>query len=160
MMKRIGLIFAISLPLAAQWSYPTARVPRTADGKPNLTAPAPRTADGKPDFTGTWDVDHDRQCPAGGCVDFPVTQSFGNIAWSFKDGLPYQPWAAAAAKKRSAELRKDDPLSHCLPIGILELHTIPFYRKILQVPGLLIILHEYNTSFRQIFLDGRPRLND
>ena len=41
--------------LAAQWlNYPTPGVPRTSDGKPNLTAPAPRTAEGKPDFSGLW----------------------------------------------------------------------------------------------------------
>ena len=39
----------------AQWlKYPTAGVPRTVDGKPNLLAPSPRTPDGKPDFTGIW----------------------------------------------------------------------------------------------------------
>jgi hypothetical protein len=39
----------------AQWlDYPTPGVPRTADGKPNLSAPAPRTVDGKPDLPGMW----------------------------------------------------------------------------------------------------------
>jgi hypothetical protein len=43
----------ISGPLAAQWlNHPTLGIPRTADGKPNLTAPAPRTPDGKPDLSG------------------------------------------------------------------------------------------------------------
>ena len=43
-------------PVATQWlNHPTAGIPRTADGKPNLTAPAPRTPDGKPDFSGLWD---------------------------------------------------------------------------------------------------------
>jgi hypothetical protein len=157
----IAISAPLAVPLGAQWlGYPTAGVPRTADGKPNLSAPTPRTADGNPDFSGTWDVEHDRECPPGGCVDFPVTQSFGNIGWSLKDGLPFQPWAAELAKSRKASLRKDDPLSHCLPIGILELHTIPFYRKMIHVPGLLLILHEYNASYRQIFTDGRPQPAD
>src|ERR1700691_6082386 len=39
--------------LAAQWiKYPTAGVPRKADGKVDMSAPAPRMADGKPDFSG------------------------------------------------------------------------------------------------------------
>ena len=39
----------------AQWlNYPTAGIPRLADGKPDLNAPAPRTADGKPDLSGIW----------------------------------------------------------------------------------------------------------
>jgi hypothetical protein len=42
-------------PLAAQWlSHAAPGIPRSADGKPNLTAPAPRTSDGKPDLCGLW----------------------------------------------------------------------------------------------------------
>jgi hypothetical protein len=149
-------LIANSAPLAAQWSYPIAGIPRAADGKPNLSAPAPRAADGKPDFSGTWDVEHNKACPPEGCIDFYAPQEFGNIGWGLKDGLPFQPWARDLAKSRSAALRKDDPLSHCLPIGILELQTIPMFRKIIQVPGLLVILNEYNASYRQIFTDGRP----
>jgi hypothetical protein len=51
-----ALIVAV-LPGAgsAQWlDYPTPGVPRTPDGKPNLSAPAPRTADGKPDLSSMW----------------------------------------------------------------------------------------------------------
>src|SRR5438128_1528594 len=49
------LLSILTTPLAAQWlNHPTAGIPRTADGKPNLTAPAPHTPDGKPDFTGLW----------------------------------------------------------------------------------------------------------
>ena len=45
----------ICIPLSAQWiNYPTPGIPRTGDGKPNLTAPAPKQADGKPDLTGVW----------------------------------------------------------------------------------------------------------
>jgi len=151
------ILAALAVPLAAQWTYPTAGVPRTTDGKPNFSAPAPRTADGKPDFSGTWDVEHNKPCPPEGCNDFFVPWEFTNIAWKLDGGLPYQPWARELAKSRTAVMRKDDPLSHCLPVGVVELHTIPLYRKILQVPGLLVILNEYNTSYRQIFTDGRPQ---
>ena len=57
-MKRVMfaiIFFALTTPLAAQWlKYPTPGIPRTRDGKPNLTAPAPRAADGKPDLSGIW----------------------------------------------------------------------------------------------------------
>src|ERR1051326_7287844 len=40
---------------AAQWvHFPAPGIPRTADGRPNLSAPLPRTADGKPDISGVW----------------------------------------------------------------------------------------------------------
>ena len=42
----------------AQWlTHPTPGIPRTKDGKPNLSAPAPRTSEGKPDFSGVWGLD-------------------------------------------------------------------------------------------------------
>ena len=46
---------ALGTPLAAQWlTHKTPGIPRTPDGKANLTAAAPRTPDGKPDFSGLW----------------------------------------------------------------------------------------------------------
>ena len=141
----------------AQWlTYPTAGVPRTSAGTPDLDAPAPRTADGTPDFSGVWDVEHNRPCPPDGCADMPVGLEFVNIGSSLKGGLPYLPWAAAIAKKRTEDLRKEDPTSFCLPIGVVRLHTMALFKKIVQVPGLLVILNEHNASYRQIFTDGRP----
>ena len=143
--------------LNAQWlSYPTAGVPRTKDGKPNLSAPAPRTADGKPDFAGIWDIDHNRPCPPEGCDDMPIPYEFLNIGWSLKEPLPYQPWARDVIKTRAADYGKDDPASHCLPPGVMKLHTTPFYRKFVQAPGVLAILYERNVTYRQIHTDGRP----
>jgi hypothetical protein len=58
MLMRIVIVLIVltelSLQLAAQWAQrPMAGIPRTANGKPNLTAPAPRV-DGKPDLSGIW----------------------------------------------------------------------------------------------------------
>jgi len=151
------IVCAASATVSAQWlKYPTAAVPRKADGKPNLGAPAPRTADGKPDLSGIWDIEHNRPCPPSGCFDMEVGQEFVNIGWSLKGGLPYQPWAAEAKKKRSEENGKDDPVTRCLPGGVVKSHTTALMRKIVQTPALVVILREADTSFRQIFTDGRP----
>jgi hypothetical protein len=148
---------ALVVPLCAQWlHYPTAGVPRLADGSPNLEAPAPKTPDGKPDFSGMWAPENNRPCPPPGCADMEVPQEFVNIGWSLKDGPPYQPWAAEIKKTRTEQNGKDDPVSRCLPGGVVKLHTTPLLRKIVQVPGLLITLNEMDATFRQIFTDGRP----
>ena len=148
-------------PLSGQWiNYPTAGVPRTPDGKPNLAAACPRTADGKPDFSGLWIVPTQREPNANfpGCA--AVSDEFINLAAHLKGGLPYQPWAAELVKARRSEERVNDPMSRCVPIGPIRLHTWNGPRKVVQAPGLLIIMNELDTTFRQIFTDGRPKLAD
>src|SRR5437867_12763612 len=45
----------LSAPLAAQWvNFKTPGIPRTPNGKTDLSAPLPRTADGKPDLSDIW----------------------------------------------------------------------------------------------------------
>jgi hypothetical protein len=154
------LLSAIPAPLLAQWvNYPTQGIPRSADGKPNLSAPAPRTADGKPDLSGMWEAEK-RSLSDGFGGSGPRTEQFRDIGAGLAGGLPYQPWAANLAKARNAENSKDNPDPRCLPLGILQMHTHPFPRKVIQTPGLLIILHERNMEYRQIFTDGRPLPDD
>jgi hypothetical protein len=151
-----------------QWpSYPNVGVPRTADGQPNLEAPAPRTPDGKPDFSGIWrfvDSPAARQGPPlpAGVGTFGIgarvrgLNQFFDIGSTLPDGLPFQPWAAELRKKRAADNNKDNPDAHCLPLGLMQLDTHPEPRKIIQSPGLMLILYEANGGVRQIFTDGRP----
>ncbi len=144
-------------PAAGQWlNYPTPGIPRTPDGKPNLSAPAPRAADGKPDFSGLWEMERNRPCAPEGCADQQPSQEFGNIGWSLKEGLPYRPASAELLKARIPENRLTDPLAHCLPIGPVRLHTFTGFKKVTQTPGLVAILYEYNATYRQIMTDGRP----
>ena len=53
---RVGFFVVVfSVSASAQWlNYRDLRIPRTADGKPNLKAPAPKLPDGTPDFSGIW----------------------------------------------------------------------------------------------------------
>ena len=54
-MRTIILAVVFTVPALAQWlNLPTPGIPRTADGKPKLTAPVPRMPDGKPDLSGLW----------------------------------------------------------------------------------------------------------
>ena len=147
---------------SAQWlNYPTAGVPKKADGSPNLDATTPRMPDGKPDLSGLWGM----MCQSGGktvlCApEVAVPPVFGDIGRGVKGGLPYQPWAADLVKARKAENGKDDPTTHCLPGGLAKLHTSALLRKIVETPGLIVFLTERNASYRQIFTDGRPLPED
>ena len=155
------LVLLLASTLSAQWlNYPTAGIPRTADGKPDLNGPAPKSFDGKPDLSGIWEPQKNRPCPPSGCPDQRLTNEFINVGLAVKGGLPLQKWAADLVKIRSATNGKDDPTSQCLPGGIVKMHTSPFYRKIVQTPGLLLILFEREVGYRQIFTDGRPLPED
>src|ERR1041385_2570332 len=51
----LTLVFVFSTGAQAQWlNYREPGVPRTRDGKVNLTARAPRDPSGKPDLSGVW----------------------------------------------------------------------------------------------------------
>ena len=138
-MKTLGMF----LLFFAQWQgYPTPGMPRTPDGKPNLSARAPRTADGKPDLSGIWMAPRIRV----------------NVADGLKpgDAVPFQPWAKALFEERRGNNSKDDPSARCLPTGITLRATLATPMKIVQNPGLTLVLYESRTQFRQIFTDGRP----
>ncbi len=158
----VSIVVALCTPVAAQWvNYPTPRVPKDKAGKPNLAAPAPRTSDGKPDLSGLWQTRADgvpgvapSTEPVTGSLNFPP--EFVNIGEGIKGGLPFQPWARALWQSRQDNLRVESPAGLCQPVGILQRQTNALPRKFVQVPGLLVILHEEDNEFRQIFTDGRP----
>jgi hypothetical protein len=83
-----------------------------------------------------------------------------NIGVSLPGGLPYQPWAAELVKKRTADFSKDDPHARCLPPNFPRAFSFPHMQKYLQTARELVILDEFNASYRQIFLDGRPLPKD
>ena len=149
-------------PLKAQWlNYPTPGLPRTANGKMNAAAPVPRTADGKPDFSGLWEAPQRSVRPEANPeltigADIALGGS-GDLGRFVKGGLPYSPWGADVLKERQLNKDKDDPDGYCQALGLVRMLKIEGPRKIVQVPGLLVILFERDNTFRQIFLDGRPR---
>jgi len=171
--KTIGFLVAGALLCSvahAQWlNYPTPGTPRTKDGKPNLSAKAPRASNGKPDLSGVWQT---RLAPPGenerlfGSAvkdtsvpgDDPSTFSkyFINILVDFKpEEAPLRPEAAELTRKHRASAR-DNPSSNCLPQSIPRediLSTRPF--KIVQTPGLIVMLYELDGMHRQIYTDGR-----
>jgi hypothetical protein len=143
--------------VSAQWlRYPTAGVPRGAHGRPDLTAPAPRLADGRPDFSGVWVPDGTGPPGSEGTGSQPRTVFFDVLHGLGGQPPPYLPWAARLAAERKEQHGKDNPDARCLPIGPLQMVSHPLPKKILHRADLLVLLHERNMEFRQVFLDGRP----
>src|SRR5271157_1741113 len=162
-------LVSASASLFAQWpDYKTPGAPRTADGKQDMKGPTPRTAAGKPDLSGIWQYTRPPGTPppapppappttasatgAGGDI-IPAgvrTSQFWNLGASFKDGLPFQPWAAELHRQRVASNSEDNPDAHCLPLGVMQLHTHGQPRKMIQTPDVIVMVYEANAGVRQI----------
>src|SRR5438552_18521404 len=99
-MSTISRIFVLVISLvaaaSAQWlNYPTTGMRRTADGKPNLSAPAQKTPDGKPDLSGIWAARE--QLSLYG----EYKSHFMDLALDLKpEEAPFQPWAKALSQHR------------------------------------------------------------
>jgi hypothetical protein len=161
----IAIICASAPTLLAQWPrYTVPGVPRLPDGKPDLNAPAPRTVNGTPDLSGLWENFRKpgdapvRSVNAQFFDDLPPTliNEFRDIGAGVSGGLPLQPWAAALKQQRMRENSKDNPDAHCLPLGLMQLHTHVDPRRIVQTPSLIAITYEANYGLRFIYMDGRP----
>ena len=151
--------------LLAQWpKYTPPGAPKAADGKVTLSGPPPRTADGKVDLSGVWETNQGRRgrgpapVAAEGTGELPPSGSiFGNVGDQVQGGAPYQPWAAELVKKRMADNSKDNPDAHCLPMGVMQMTSHPYPKKIIQTPTQVILIYEGSgTTVREVFLDGRP----
>src|SRR5262245_55844748 len=179
-MRRIAeaviVVAMCSVPLAAQWpKYPTAGVPRDAEGKVRLDAPAPRTPEGKPDLSGNWvrvrgegafDPPELRslirngpprpQVPAPPVdPNAPPIGAFWELGANIPGGLPLTSWGAELKKQRMASDMKDNPDANCLPMGMTQFHMHGQPRKIMQNAGVIAIMYEANYGLRYIYVDGR-----
>jgi hypothetical protein len=136
------------LPSQGQWlNLPTPGIPRTPDGKPNLTAPVPRMPDGKPDLSGLWQPE--------------LTPFRFDVIQDVKDEDVFRPAAKDLFMQRAVNLRHDNPVTNCLPAGpqaIFAAGSTRFYR-IVQSPSVTALLYELG-DFRQIYTDGRQLPKD
>ena len=77
--------------------------------------------------------------------------------------VPLQEWAAERRDEimeRQEELALLDPRVKCLPAAVPRAHLPVGYNtyQILQVPGAVIFLYEWNHHSRYVPLDGRPHV--
>jgi len=141
-MKGILISSAATLTMTlALFSSPFAR---EASGSPPETA---QHAARPGDLSGVW-------MPVQGATTFSLGEP------------PLQPWAAA--KYRSARpgngphagSESQDPILSCDPPGIPRLLLLPFPMQIIQIPGQVMMLFEYDHFIRQIFFDRRTHPGD
>ncbi len=169
----LAIVTAAAAALNAQWfTVPSPRAPRTAAGKVDLAAPPPRLANGKPDLSGVWMTAEplcvirgtapvsellrmnplSRQCPSQTAT---FSRQSINLGIDMPGGLPYQPWLARLVDERTANQAIDDPHIRCLPDFFLRAYGLPHFLKYLQTADVLVMLNEYNGTYRQVFTDGR-----
>ena len=167
-----GLVALAAAPVRAQ-----AAKPKT----PTQTWSPPRTPDGQPDVQGFFKVQlHPYMSVTLERLDKPFgdlgvqrppdlrgapdQDSAGGVVDPADGKIPYLPWARA---KREDLLSKQvsptpeylDPVSHCLPPGIPRSFFVNRSAfQILQPPGYVVFLYEYENISRIVPLDGRPRV--
>ena len=146
-------MLAMASVARAQWlDYPSPGIPRTRDGKPNLTAPMPPA--GKRDLSGIWLIDDLERGSKRHFFDLAVDLPAGTVTML--------PWAAALQRQREDDLHKDHPWTNCIPPSPPGLSMLLHPFKIIPTPTVTVMLHEVPTgsTFRQIFTDGRPLPKD
>jgi hypothetical protein len=135
-----------------------ASTPLGTPGPARFTAGAsiPRTADGKPDLTGYYQSDdgganyglmkHDR--------DFLTPGTRGVVVDPPDGKLPLQEWAIAEQKSRERPERGyDDPTAHCFVAGVPRSMYSPSPFQFIQTPDYLVMLFE-RMSWRIIPLEA------
>src|SRR5688572_25112128 len=152
--------------VATAWCAACASPP-AASSDASKSAPAgavPRTADGKPDLTGVWQGGNGRRgtweeansgLGVGGTGLDPSAPPNPASQQVITDQAPYKPEAAprvlASFKKRGI----DDPAGLCLPLGVPRLALVGLFPiQIVQTPTQIVVLHEYMSVFRVIPLNA------
>lgn len=135
-----------------------------------------RTIDGQPDIQGYWS---NSDIPSSVFISLEPSGERegvvyggelpkGSILVEPQDGrIPFQPWAAAK-KQWLSDTYTDpqdrshiDPNSRCLPAGVPRINYVTPYNeyRILQKPGYVVIMAEWNHIARVIPVDGRPHVD-
>jgi hypothetical protein len=167
------LLFALILAATVhgQWlDYPSPGVPRTKNGKVNLSAKMPKTRDGRPDLSGVWHVQTeslaekrklfgaefgDEQTSVPGMEDFTISKYAHDITLDYKPSEIVMTPAAEDARKARRAIPPGNR-NPCLPYGMPRTVVLSEAHKIVQTPGLILIILELDSMTRQIYVDGRP----
>ena len=128
----------VPITRAAQPPAPAASVPRTPEGKPNLSGiwQAMNTA--------AWNI-QDHHASKG------VPAGLGVVEGS---EIPYQQWALEKKRQNFAERHTADPEARCYLPGIPRITYMPYPFEIVQTPKQIAILYEYVHAVRNVYMDS------
>jgi len=153
----IVALVGAGISTGAQWlNHPTAGAPRTRDGKVNMTARVARLS-GKPDLSGLWQVQGQPRAPGAlfGLGESENSRYFINVLADFPpNDLPLTP-AGLGRWKHNTQPTTPSPIVNCLPDGMPHGNVLPQPFKVIHSTGVIVLLYEVGTTFRQVFMDGR-----
>jgi hypothetical protein len=144
MIAALCVVFMASALAFAQ--APARQAP--ADPNPAL----PRTADGKPDLSGVWQVLN----TASWDIEAHQADTGTPPGESVVEGgdIPYQPWALEKKKENYAKRLTDDTDVKCYMPGVPRITYMPYPFRIVQMPKNVTIIYEYIHIVRTIYTDG------
>src|SRR5581483_2269648 len=122
-------------------------------------AAIPRTADGKPDLSGIWQVldnslDGNIEPHA---ASYGVHGGQGAIVDPPDGKIPYLP-AALAKREANYKNRAKDPVAYCFKPGVPRITYIPFPFQITQTPKMIQVTYEFVHNYRSIYINGSEHL--
>jgi hypothetical protein len=122
----------------------------TAQAGPASTPRVPRSADGKPDLSGIWQVVN------AAAWDLQGHQARrgepAGLSVVVGGAIPYQPWAAQKKQENFEHRLTEDPETKCYLPGVPRITYMPYPFQIVQTPTQLGFLYEYVHATRNVFL--------
>lgn len=153
---------------AQSLNYRDPSIPRSKDGRPNLSAPAPRL-NGKPDLSGVWQAERTpvsefvRVLGPGLPAIQPdlndITKHVLNVLWDVPPGeQPLRPEAAAIMEQRQKS-GQDFQTAYCQPSSLPAAMLVLEF-KMIQASRQIVVLPGNGDPARQIYTDGRSLPKD
>jgi hypothetical protein len=143
----IGLVLALVASLAFSPLLPSQTTDRPGTAKAEAAAPTP-------DLSGLWIRLRD---PSHASINLDFGKAIS----------PMTPWAEAKFKAANSVYRSSspstvlsDPIFNCFPPGVPRIYLLNFPVQIVQTPGQVIMLFEFDHFVRRIYTDGRAHDKD
>jgi len=125
-----------------------------AGGQNQNNQAMPRTADGKPDLSGIWQV---MNAAAWDIQDHAARKGVpAGIGVVIGNEIPYKPEALARKRQNYENRATADPESKCYLPGIPRIMYMPYPFQIFQKPDTLTMLFEYVHATRFVYTNGTP----